>query len=262
MKTSLSGLNNGNTSLLKPNHFTFQAPGPDDLRSPCPAMNTLANHGFLPRNGRNITHQMLVSACKDGFNVGPLVPDTAFNLSIALNPEPGATEIDFAMIRTHNIIEHDGSISRRDSFFDPTNPFSAATFDNFLTYWGTDQNITLAATENARARHTFDMSKLNPEFGLSERQAGVFQGEIVLMLGIWGHPDFPHIRRDWFEFFFRNERFPVHLGWSPRDVELDQNVRNIVVAMKAASPTDIPIAFPAADTPVASPVDPAAAPGA
>lgn len=111
MNTSLSGLNNGNTSLLKPNHFTFQAPGPDDrkspfliqsslfsltvlrssVRSPCPAMNTLANHGFLPRNGRNITHQMLVSACKDGFNVGPLVPDTAFNLSIALNPEPGAT---------------------------------------------------------------------------------------------------------------------------------------------------------------------------
>ena len=191
------------------------------------------------------------------------------------------------MIRTHNIIEHDGSISRRDSFFDPTNPFSAATFDNFLTYWGTDQNITLAATENARARHTFDMSKLNPEFGLSARQAGVFQGEIVLMLGIWGHPDFPHIRRDWFEFFFSkylrlcysisdcffapanknlgNERFPVHLGWSPRDVELDQNVRTIVVAMKAASPTDIPIAFPAADTPVAAPAppaDPAAAPGA
>ncbi|CAG8835038.1 22518_t:CDS:2, partial [Racocetra persica] len=33
----------------------WQAPGPDDKRSPCPALNTLANHGYLPRGGENIT---------------------------------------------------------------------------------------------------------------------------------------------------------------------------------------------------------------
>ncbi|EEB95895.1 hypothetical protein MPER_05065, partial [Moniliophthora perniciosa FA553] len=33
----------------------FQAPSETDLRSPCPGLNTLANHGFLPRNGSNIT---------------------------------------------------------------------------------------------------------------------------------------------------------------------------------------------------------------
>ncbi|KAF2206480.1 hypothetical protein CERZMDRAFT_72150 [Cercospora zeae-maydis SCOH1-5] len=29
----------------------WQAPGPNDLRGPCPGLNAFANHGFLPRNG-------------------------------------------------------------------------------------------------------------------------------------------------------------------------------------------------------------------
>ena len=27
------------------------APGPDDLRGPCPGLNALANHGYFPHNG-------------------------------------------------------------------------------------------------------------------------------------------------------------------------------------------------------------------
>lgn len=29
----------------------WQAPGPNDLRGPCPGLNAFANHGFLPKNG-------------------------------------------------------------------------------------------------------------------------------------------------------------------------------------------------------------------
>ncbi|USP76717.1 aromatic peroxygenase [Curvularia clavata] len=31
--------------------YPFQAPGPTDQRGPCPGLNTLANHGYIPRNG-------------------------------------------------------------------------------------------------------------------------------------------------------------------------------------------------------------------
>jgi len=31
--------------------YTFQAPGPNDSRGPCPGLNLLANYGYLPRNG-------------------------------------------------------------------------------------------------------------------------------------------------------------------------------------------------------------------
>jgi hypothetical protein len=40
---------------------------PGAVRSPCPALNALANHGFLPRNGKNITLAMLEQA-----SIGPL----------------------------------------------------------------------------------------------------------------------------------------------------------------------------------------------
>jgi peroxidase family protein len=97
---------------LKPNHFLWRPPGPNDrtetfprksdeeptntlplaiVRSPCPALNTLANHGFLPRDGRNITLPMITRAAKDGLNVGPLVPLEGFTRSVITNPIPNAT---------------------------------------------------------------------------------------------------------------------------------------------------------------------------
>ena len=38
----------------------FRAAGPSDLRSPCPAFNTLANHGYFPRDGTGVTYKMIV----------------------------------------------------------------------------------------------------------------------------------------------------------------------------------------------------------
>ena len=38
--------------------YTYQAPGPDDSRSPCPALNALANHGYLPRDGKKTFRQI------------------------------------------------------------------------------------------------------------------------------------------------------------------------------------------------------------
>ena len=35
-------------------HNSVEPPPPDSARSPCPALNTLANHGYINRDGRNI----------------------------------------------------------------------------------------------------------------------------------------------------------------------------------------------------------------
>lgn len=37
------------------NYDDWRAPVAGELRSPCPALNALANHGILPRDGRNST---------------------------------------------------------------------------------------------------------------------------------------------------------------------------------------------------------------
>lgn len=31
--------------------YAWQAPGPGDIRGPCPGLNALANHGYFPHNG-------------------------------------------------------------------------------------------------------------------------------------------------------------------------------------------------------------------
>jgi hypothetical protein len=36
---------------------------PGSVRSPCPGLNSLANHGFLPRSGKNISIPVLVKGC-------------------------------------------------------------------------------------------------------------------------------------------------------------------------------------------------------
>jgi hypothetical protein len=47
----------------------FIAPGPGDMRGPCPALNTLANHGYLPRDGV-ATPEQIFMAVTEGFNLG------------------------------------------------------------------------------------------------------------------------------------------------------------------------------------------------
>nr|POE76235.1 aromatic peroxygenase [Quercus suber] len=47
----------------------FIAPGPNDIRGPCPGLNTAANHGFLARDGI-VTFNELVDAQQNLYNVG------------------------------------------------------------------------------------------------------------------------------------------------------------------------------------------------
>ena len=37
-------------------------------RSPCPGVNALANHGYLPRNGLNISLEQFITGITEGFN--------------------------------------------------------------------------------------------------------------------------------------------------------------------------------------------------
>ncbi|GAA5853084.1 hypothetical protein JCM8547_000195 [Rhodosporidiobolus lusitaniae] len=47
----------------------YKAPGPTDQRGPCPGLNTLANHGYLPRSGI-VTGSDVIKATGEGFNMG------------------------------------------------------------------------------------------------------------------------------------------------------------------------------------------------
>lgn len=62
------------------------------VRGPCPMMNTLANHAFLPHNGSGITLPVLTAALGDALNFDAALAATMFQAAIIANPEPNATE--------------------------------------------------------------------------------------------------------------------------------------------------------------------------
>lgn len=51
------------------NAHRFIAPGPNDIRGPCPGTNAMANHGFIDRSGRT-TFNELVDGSQNAWNLG------------------------------------------------------------------------------------------------------------------------------------------------------------------------------------------------
>ena len=60
-------------------------------RGPCPMMNTLANHGFLHRDGLNLTEDVVIKALQDGLNFDTSLSETMFKMALPANPDPNAT---------------------------------------------------------------------------------------------------------------------------------------------------------------------------
>jgi hypothetical protein len=87
-------------STLKPHHFTWRAPSADDERAPCPMLNTLANHGFLPHNGRDITRDIFLKALTDGLHFDQESVDRLFTGALAAVPKFNSTVSCFDIYRT------------------------------------------------------------------------------------------------------------------------------------------------------------------
>ncbi|KAF1919427.1 Chloroperoxidase [Ampelomyces quisqualis] len=94
----------------------YTPPGPNDSRSACPMLNALANHSILPHDGKNITFRRLNTTVRQSFNFAPsfcfFVPAFAANF---LGRSYWTGSFDLADLSKHNAIEHDASLTRRDS---------------------------------------------------------------------------------------------------------------------------------------------------
>jgi len=74
------------TAVFPPLGNEFQDPEDGvDLRSPCPAINTIANHGFITRNGTRVNVTELAQALEDVYNVlGETLVQGPINAAIEL----------------------------------------------------------------------------------------------------------------------------------------------------------------------------------
>jgi Peroxidase, family 2 len=93
----------------------YNKPSHTDQRSPCPAFNTLANHGYLPRDGITLAANELVAELFQ--NIYGFDPEAIRvmlkNAHERFNVGDGST-INLVQLRLHNGIEHDVSMFRDD----------------------------------------------------------------------------------------------------------------------------------------------------
>ncbi|EIN04232.1 heme-thiolate peroxidase [Punctularia strigosozonata HHB-11173 SS5] len=95
-------------------------PGEGDSRSACPMLNAMANHGILPRDGKNIPFAYMGQQIRKTYNFAPsfcyFVPSYMAQL---LRRSYRKDTLDLSDISVHNGIEHDASLCRHDTFLQP-----------------------------------------------------------------------------------------------------------------------------------------------
>ncbi|KZT61368.1 Cloroperoxidase [Calocera cornea HHB12733] len=108
----------------------WHATAPGDSRSACPALNAMANHGILPRDGRNIRFTDLSIKIKETYNFAPTfcwyVP---MYIARVLGRSYYEDTVDLEDISVHNGIEHDASLFRHDTYLSHTGDQSKPSKD-------------------------------------------------------------------------------------------------------------------------------------
>jgi len=110
---------------------TYCPPQKGDLRSVCPALNTMANHGYIPRDGRNLTFSVLYRGLKACYGLtsslsaflviggfiaigrSPVRIPYLSNLFHIKNPDGSISRggvVDLHLIGLHERVEHDASL--------------------------------------------------------------------------------------------------------------------------------------------------------
>ncbi|KAK4463429.1 putative peroxidase [Cladorrhinum samala] len=223
-----------------------------DLRGPCPMINTLANHGYLPRDGRSLHAGEVYSALNEaGLSPAlravfsnpiflehhgqqkqqsmPLLSKTWF---FVRNPwaiffskfgmrNPGQFDskgkpvINIDQIAAEGAVEHDISLSRFDrAQGDCLTPQPELVDD--LVASSSDGGQTLTAEDLAalRLRRIEKQKRDNPELLYGPEQHRLSCAEIALILCVFG--DGFKVPVEYVKAFFVDERLPIQEGWKKR----------------------------------------------
>jgi hypothetical protein len=180
-------------------------------RCPCPAMNTLANHGYLPRDGKNITVDTALAVVMDKFNIAEDLAAVMGGLSPDL--------FDLNDLSKHNDqVEHDASLARMDSYFG-VDPYliTPALINDVLNY-GLDGSVDVADVATIRAARVAWGEAHNPEFDFGTTPAFIAGAEAALFLRGFGGDNGNSTATTFAATFFLQEMFPE--GWTKPDTSI------------------------------------------
>ncbi|RDW71896.1 hypothetical protein BP5796_07930 [Coleophoma crateriformis] len=214
MKLSLLALSATLSTLVVADSVAhpYVAPTSSDRRSPCPMLNSMANHGFLARSGVNISMSDLISAFDAAINMAADAAELVGAVALTASTTGNASTFHLDDVDKHGIIEHDGSLSRADIYFGDNHSFNASIWNGTKAYF-TDEIITISTAATARAARLALDATQNPTMNITTSQYTSSLIESSLYLTVFGNPVDGNASRSYVEAFFEEERLPYHLGW-------------------------------------------------
>lgn len=147
-------------------------PGPGDVRGPCPAMNSMANHHIIPHNGKNLTVPLLAEALAGTFNLSQEMGTIVSTIGLATAPDPSVGHFDLNHLNKHNAFEHDASLSRVDFAFSGEEgiaKFDNATFRRWFSHFDGLEYIDMEIAAKARYAMVQHSREHTPGFTYEEQ---------------------------------------------------------------------------------------------
>lgn len=214
-------------------------------------INSLANHGYLPRDGQNVlAHEMKAAMNEAGVSasLGTIFVNTVYNvhqnkdekdrsgpisrlwttfrdpwtlLSRFGMRRPDQTDrfgrpiLDLDQLALPGAVEHDISLTRRDHCQKEGNCARQEDLVNDLLASSVDgKNITREELASLRKQRIAKQREDNPGLTYGPLQHEMSCGEIALILGVFG--DGKSAPYDFVASFLREERLPIKEGWKKR----------------------------------------------
>ncbi|PRP75985.1 hypothetical protein PROFUN_01701 [Planoprotostelium fungivorum] len=179
------------------------------FRAPARALNTLANHGYLPRDGKNITKMDIITGLFQGFNVGR---DIGLILANVVFKKYGTNTVSLLDLQKHNMIEHDASMTRNDNALGDSTLVNATLLQGLFDSSSDKKVITWKdMVAYRRIRHA-DSKLRNPNFVWTEDQKKSASGEVTIFQLVFGEWS-TGVALDVAKSIFKFEKLP--LGWKP-----------------------------------------------
>ncbi|KAL8835095.1 MAG: hypothetical protein Q9170_003451 [Blastenia crenularia] len=179
-------------------------------------MNALANHGYLPRHGLNISLEQFITGVKEGYNFERQFAIFAVDIYQNFTTTGYNNTLNLNDLEHHAIPgEHDGSLSRNDLYFGDNHSFNSTIWNTVARYFHHD-TISIRTAARARSHRVAAARAINPNFTPSEVSS---MGETALYLKAMRGQDV-ETKTNYVRILFNEERIPFDEGYKRSNVTI------------------------------------------
>ncbi|KAI6126794.1 Chloroperoxidase [Pisolithus sp. B1] len=161
-----------------------------DSRCCCPGLNAMANHGIIARSGRGIKFTELTEKIRPTYNFAPsLCSFTLHYAAFMLNKDYNKDTFDLEELDLHNGIEHDGSLTRLDTAFQPKQGKKHVPYIEELLSSATGNDgslLTMKDVSRMLSKRRAESKANNPQYSLSLSHKIFGSGNTSILCSIFG----------------------------------------------------------------------------